>query len=95
MPKNRKEMVKMEEFKERMQQEYAQLKERWEKLKKFNNSKEILRHLDTSPCTGTAEERAREREETLRCDLMHRQQSVMGEYLHLLELRAELEGIEL
>ena len=42
MLNNRKEMVKMEDFKERMQQEYAQLKERWEKLKKFNNSKEIL-----------------------------------------------------
>lgn len=85
----------MEDWKNRLVEEYRQTKERYEKLKKFNNRKEILRHLDTSICTGTAEERTREREESLRCDLMHRQQNVMGEYLHLLELRAELEDIPL
>lgn len=76
----------MEDWKTRLQEEYSQLKERYEKLKAENNRQEVALELDTAA-------------QTRRCyyanELLRRQQSAMGEYLHLLELRAELEGIAL
>ncbi len=76
----------MDDWKIRLQEEYAQLKERYEKLKAYNNKQEVALELDTAT-------------QTHRCyyanGLLRRQQSVMGEYLHVLELRAELEGIAL
>ncbi len=74
------------DWKERLKQEYAELKERYEKLKAFNNKKEV--ELHTSP---TAQSDA----DGYRCFLMKDQQAYMGNYLHILELRAELEGISL
>ena len=71
---------------ERLKEEYTQLKEKYEKLKSYNNEIEVKRNL--SPFTETVEEDYRFR-------LMKEQQSVMGNYLHLLELRAKLENIEL
>ena len=76
----------MEDWKTRLQEEYAQLKERYEKLKAYNNKQEVELELDTAT-------------QTRKCyyanGLLKRQQNVMGEYLHVLELRAELEGIAL
>jgi ABC-type phosphate transport system auxiliary subunit len=76
----------MEDWKTRLQEEYAQLKERYEKLKAENNRQEVALELDTAT-------------QTRRCyyanELLRRQQRTMDEYLHLLELRAELEGIAL
>lgn len=76
----------MEDWKTRLQEEYAQLKERYEKLKAYNNKQEVEFELDTAT-------------QTRKCyyanGLLKRQQNVMGEYLHVLELRAELEGIQL
>jgi hypothetical protein len=68
MPKNRKEMVKMEEFKERMQQEYAQLKERYEKLKAYNIKLEVKANI--AKTTPAEEEHYSNR-------LLARQQEVM------------------
>ena len=86
MPKIQKGFDFMDDWKERLVEEYHQLKERWEKIKAANNKQEVALELDT-----TAQPR--------RCyyanELLRRQQRAMGEYLHLLELRAELEGIEL
>lgn len=84
-----------DDWKNRLVEEYRQLKERWEKIKKHNNYKEIVDQLDVVTHPETLEERKEERKVRLRRELMRNQQSIMGEYLHILELRAELEGIEL
>ena len=74
------------DWKDRLKEEYAQTKERYEKLKAYNNKKEVEVYL--SDLTESKEERYSNH-------LLSRQQSVMGEYLHILELRAELAHIEL
>ena len=76
----------MNNWQERMKEEYVQLRGRYEKLKAHNNRIEVKRYLGS--CTEKVEDDYRFR-------LMREQQTVMGEYLHLLELRAELEGIDL
>lgn len=76
----------MSNWQERLKEEYTQLKQKYEKLKSYNNEIEVKRNLE--PFTETVEEDYRFR-------LMREQQSVMGNYLHLLELRAKLENIEL
>ncbi len=85
----------MDDWKNRLVEEYHQLKERWEKVKNHNNHKEIVERLDLCSHPETIEERKEERMCRVRADLLRDQQHVMGEYLHILELRAELEGIEL
>ena len=74
------------DWKERLKKEYAELKERYEKLKTYNNKLEVQRYLS---------DRTFKAEDSYRFDLLRNQQRTMGEYLHLLELRAELEEIEL
>ena len=76
----------MEEWKIRLVEEYKQTKERYEKLKAYNNKKEVK--INVSEYTEN-------KEEHYQTYLLKRQQSAMGEYLHILELRAELEHIEL
>lgn len=75
------------DWKKRLKEEYSEVKERYEKLKAYNTKLEVKlytsRRVDTSAV------------DSYRCDLLRNQQRTMGEYLHLLELRAELEGIEL
>lgn len=76
----------MEEWKERLKAEYAQTKERYEKLKAYNNKQEVaylLKDVEEEP------------EDRYSRVLLKKQQSAMGEYLHILELRAELHHIEL
>lgn len=85
----------MEDWKERLKAEYAQTKERYEKLKAYNTRREVARHIEPrKPICSEADAKERETE-SYREDLMQRQQSVMGEYLRVLELRASLDGIEL
>ena len=78
-----------EDYKARFVAEYYQTKIRYEKLKKFNTKIEAARHLQYSP-----KEVAMPKHD---CPdmLLAEQQTVMGNYLHLLEVRAEIEGIEL
>ncbi len=80
-----------EDYKERFKAEYYQTKIRYEKLKKFNTKIEAARHVAYTvgkykcpmPPHDCPDEMLRE------------QQSVMGNYLHILEVRAEIENIEL
>lgn len=74
-------------WKDRLKEEYSQLKERYEKLRAYNNKKEIESYL-MGDCSLKPEEYHSNR-------LLKKQQSAMGEYLHILELRAELAHIEL
>ena len=57
-------------------------------IKEFLNTKqEILCRMNPFP--------TEKNEDVVRRELMNAQQHCMGEYLHLLELRAELDGIKL
>lgn len=81
----------MEDWRERLKAEYVQTKERYEKLKAHNTRRDVARHIE--PCCMVD---AKEREiRNYRDELTKRQQGIMGEYLHVLELRATLENIEL
>ena len=84
------ELMNSEDFKERFKAEYHQTKTRYEKLKAFNNkieASERARHENTKQVEMPTHDCPN--------DLLRQQQSVMGEYLHLLEVRAVIEGIEL
>ena len=78
-----------DDYKARFVAEYHQTKIRYEKLKKFNTRIEAAHR--TMYCDKAVEEPVHD------CppDLLLEQQSVMGKYLHLLELRAEIEGVAL
>lgn len=87
----------MDEWKIRVADEYTELKERYEKLKAYNTKWEVKEHtagLCCNLCT-TGEEAEERRREGYRTGLLRRQQGIMGEYLHVLELRAALDGIDL
>ena len=81
----------MDDWKNRLADEYRQTKERYEKLKAYNNKCDIDERLNDYHTTTENEARRKDVDRMLRRD----QQSVMGEYLHVLELRAELHGITL
>lgn len=70
----------MEGYKERMKEEYRQLKERYEKLHsmlvKYDAGK-----LDFTP--------------TCPIDLLKEQAGVMGKYLYILEVRAQMEEVDI
>lgn len=70
----------MEDYKQRMIEEYQQTKARYQKLHKM-----LVKHdagtLDFTP--------------TCPIGLLRDQQSTMGHYLNILEIRAEIEGVDL
>ena len=90
--KDTAEMMNSPDYKERFIAEYQQTKIRYEKLKAFNNKIEASQRTQCNPFTPKKVE-----EPTHDCpyDLLREQQSIMGEYLHILEVRAVIEGIEL
>lgn len=84
------EMMNSDDYKERFKAEYYQTKIRYEKLKKFTTRIEA------------ADMMMFEKDRTIAMPkhdcplhLLREQQSAMGQYLHSLELRAEIEGINL
>lgn len=81
------------DYKERFKAEYIQTKTRYEKLKAFNTKIEASLG---SKCNPEGRDFGVE-EPTHDCpvDLLREQQRIMGEYLHILELRAVFEKIEL
>ena len=74
-----------DDYKERMAAEYHQTKIRYEKLKKLNTRMEAK-----VICTSSAVE---PQLDGTPARLLRDQQRIMGEYLHILELRAEIEEI--
>lgn len=83
-------MMNSTDYKERFKAEYYQTKIRYEKLKAFNNK------IEASERTYYGCKKQIEMpEHDCPSDLLKQQQSAMGEYLHLLEVRAVIEGIEL
>lgn len=85
----------MEEWQKRLVEEYTQLRYRYEKLRAFNNKREVEGYLADHNEPHTPEEKKAARKEYHVTELLRAQQKTMGEYLHLLEIRAELEGIDL
>lgn len=84
------EMMNSDDYKERFKAEYYQTKIRYEKLKKFNNKIEAydrLPYLSKYPWD--------EPKHDCPAELLIVQQRTMGDYLHILEVRAEIENIEL
>lgn len=78
------------DYKERFKAEYQQTKMRYEKLKTFCNRIEAAMRT----CPGDTK-RVQMPEHDCPLDLLCDQQRAMGEYLHCLEIRAVIEGIEL
>lgn len=82
-------------WKIRLKEEYAQLKERYEKLRAWNVKRGIESRLGL---VFSGEENLtplERRREDVREDIMHKQEQIMKEYLRVLEERMALEGIEL
>ena len=73
-----------DDYKDRFKAEYRQTKIRYERLKAFNTKIEAARETETA-----------EPKHDCPFELLRDQQRTMGEYLHILEIRAVIEGIEL
>ena len=77
------------DYKERFKAEYYQTKIRYEKLKALNNRIEAA--FETNYRKNAVEMPVFDCPQ----DMLRNQQKVMGEYLHILEVRAVIEGIDL
>ena len=84
------------DYKERFKAEYHQTKIRYERLKAFNTKIEAAHatRRDYPDMLETAQI-IEEPKHDCPCSLLREQQSVMGQYLHILEVRAVIEGVEL
>lgn len=81
------------DYKERFIAEYLQTKIRYEKLKRFNNTIEAARA--TNYCCDDTGKKVKMPTHDCPDDLLREQQNIMGQYLHILEIRAEIEGIDI
>ena len=90
-------MMKSADYKERFKAEYHQTKIRYEKLKAFNNKIEASERTSYMPfpCDKEQPKKVEMPKHDCPSDMLRQQQSVMGEYLHILEVRAVIEGIDL
>lgn len=77
------------DYKERFIAEYWQLKIRYEKLKHFNNL------IEAAYRTDGHDPMVIEPKHDCPYGILREQQKVMGEYLHLLEVRALIEDVKL
>lgn len=83
------EMMVSNDYKERFKAEYYQTKERYERLKALNTK------IEAAMQTKFEKNSIEMPEHDCPAELLRDQQSVMGQYLHILELRAVIEGITL
>lgn len=80
------------DYKERFKAEYAQTKIRYERLKAFNTKIEAAFRTE---CERPEVKKAPMPPHDCPHDLLREQQEVMGHYLHILEVRAVIEGVDL
>ena len=92
--KNTIGMMNSPDYKERFRAEYAQTKIRYERLKAFNTKIEAANRTNEWRCRYEMPKVDVPKHD---CpdDLLREQQSVMGQYLHILEVRAVIEGVDL
>ena len=76
-----------EDWKGRLLDEYRETKARYNKLKAYNRKKTVESFTSDAVAVSSEVEEYRSR-------LMEQQQSTMGRYLEILELRLTLENIE-
>ena len=79
------------DYKERFRAEYAQAKIRYERLKAYNNKIEAAQRT----LAPFVKKKIEEPPHDCPAEMLREQQSIMGSYLHILEVRAEIEGIDL
>lgn len=84
------EMMNSADYKERFKAEYYQTKIRYEKLKAFNTKIEAAERTQFSDAVKVEMPK-----HDCPLELLKEQQSLMGMYLHILEVRAVIEKIEL
>lgn len=84
-------LMNSEDYKERFIAEYWQTKIRYEKLKAFNNKIEAAKRSNYNIEGNRVEPPKHDCPD----DLLREQQHFMGEYLHILEVRAIIENINL
>ncbi len=82
------------DYKERFRAEYIQTKIRYERLKAFNNKIEAA-HRTNEWHSRYEMPKVDVPKHDCPDDLLREQQSVMGQYLHILEVRAVIEGVDL
>ena len=82
-------MMNSSDYKERFKAEYWQTKIRYEKLKKFNTK------IEAAELMRYEKKTVEEPKHDCPYHFLRDQQRVMAEYLHILEVRAEIEGIDL
>lgn len=85
-------MMNSPDYKERFKAEYHQTKIRYEKLKAFNTKIEAA---DRVSCFGIEKPKIEAPKHDCPAEVLVEQQNLMGRYLHILEVRAVIEGIEL
>lgn len=78
-------LMESQDYKDRFRAEYYQTKIRYERLKAFNTK------IEAAETYGHGEPPKHD----CPLDLLLKQQRVMGEYLHFLEVRAEIEGVDI
>ena len=83
------QMMNSADYKDRFKAEYWQTKTRYEKLKKFNTK------IEAAERTRYAIKSVAEPTHDCPPDLLREQQECMGHYLQVLEVRAEIEEIDL
>lgn len=84
----------MEDWKIRLQEEYEQLKDRYEKLRAFNNKLGIQHILSENEEWCSRKERKARKKELYTIDLLKQQEKIMEEYLRILEIRIRLDDYE-
>lgn len=92
------ELMASNNYKERFFAEYWQTKIRYEKLKKFNARIEAANRTAEQQCYPTREvlpQNVEMPKHDCPGEMLRTQQHIMGDYLHILEVRAVIEGIEL
>lgn len=79
-------LMESADYRERFKAEYHQTKIRYEKLKNFNT------RIEAALACGKEEDVPKH---DCPLEVLMHQQHIMGEYLHILEVRAQIENIEL
>lgn len=88
------ELMQSSDYKERFIAEYWQTKIRYEKLKHFNNIITAARATTNNDVMVTDVMVVEPKHDCPKY-MLEEQQHLMGEYLHILEVRAIIEGIDL
>lgn len=86
------ELMNSDDYRDRFKAEYLQAKIRYNRLKKFNTKIEAAFRTE---CVRPDEKKVEIPKHDCPADLLREQQRVIGEYLHILEVRAVIEGIDL